>query len=299
MLAVPHSVLAHVADGAARWRWGEVLTHWHLEPFTVLALGAGVVAYGVAVRRVRRRGGSWPAVRTWAMTGALAALAVGLASGLAGYEATLFSAHASQHLLVGMIAPLLMVLAAPMTLALRVAPRRLRPRLHRVIRHPLLGALTHPALGWALFGGTLVALYFTPLYELSLRNDLVHGWLHLHLFAAGFLFYWPLVGADPLPRRPDHLIRLLAVVVAVPFHAFVAVALLTTSAPLALDWYQQTTGRSAQEVLADQRTGAGLLWVAGELLSVAAIGIVVVRWVSHEQRVVERVERLSGAAVSS
>jgi len=299
VLTARRNVLAHVADGAPEWSWGEVVTHWHLEPLTVVALCTVPVAYGAAVALLRRRGARWPAVRSWAMAGALAALAVGLASGLAGYESSLFSAHAGQHLLLGMIAPLLVVLAAPVTLALRVAPPTWRPRLHRVLRHPVLGSLAHPVVGWTLFGGTLVALYLTPLYELSLRNDLVHGWLHLHLFAAGFLFYWPLVGADPLPRRPDHLIRLLAVVVAVPFHAFVAVALLTTNSPLAMDWYRQTTGRSAQEVLADQRTGAGLLWVAGELLSVAAIGIVVARWVSHEQRVAERSERLSAVAVPS
>jgi putative copper resistance protein D len=188
-----------------------------------------------------------------------------------------------------------LVLAAPLTLALRAAPAPYRRRVHRLTRHPAARTLGHPVAGLALFGGTLVALYFTPLYELSLRNDLVHVWLHLHLFVAGVLLVWPLIGAEPLPVRTSHMARLLAVVVAVPFHAFVSVALMTATRPLALDWYQEQTGRSASEILADQRLGAGLLWVSGELLSVVIIGVVVMRWVVSEQRIAERREALQPA----
>jgi putative copper resistance protein D len=291
-------VLAHGGGSHSRWQWSTVLGVWDLDALSIALLAGGLGAYLAGVRRLRRAGRTWPVARTGAMVAATATLAAALLSGLAHYEDTLFSAHAAQHLMVGMIAPLLVVLAAPLTLAMHAAPPGHRRHLHRLTHHPGIRTLAHPVAGLALFAATLVALYFTPLYELSLRNDAVHVWLHLHLFVAGALLVWPLVGAEPMPVRTSHLARLLAVMVAVPFHAFVAVALMTAKRPLAIEWYQDRTGRAPSEILADQRLGAGLLWAAGELLSVVVIGIVVMRWVEREQRVAERAEALQPAGGS-
>lgn len=288
------AVLAHGGDHV-RWEWGTAIGEWTFDTPVVVALAVAAFLYVSGVRRVRDAGGSWPTSRLAAMAAGLVVMAAGLLSGLVHYERTSFGAHSAQHLLIGMIGPLLIVLAAPLTLALRAAPGGARPALHRMATHPATAIVGHPVVGMAVFTGTLVVLYFTPLYDLALRNDAVHVWLHAHLFVAGVLFAWPLVGVAPLPVRVSHVSRLLVVVVAVPFHAFVAVALLSATTPLALDWYSAATGRSAADLLADQRIGAGLLWAAGELLSLAMIGIVVARWLGSEQRMVEHAERLERA----
>lgn len=292
------AVLAHGGDHV-RWDWGTVVGQWHVDVPVVVVLSAVAFGYLTGVRRLRDAGGTWPRARLVAMAAGLAVLAVGLLSGLVHYEETSFGAHAAQHLLVGMVGPLLIVLGAPLTLALRAAPAGARRGLRRIATHPAAAVVGHPVTGWLAFGGTLVALYFTPLYEAALRDDVVHVWLHVHLFVAGALFAWPLVGIGPLPVRVSHLSRLLAVVVAVPFHAFVAVALLTATTPLALDWYSARTGRSAAEILADQRVGAGLLWAAGELIALAMVGIVTARWLGSEQRMAERMERLEDAGAAA
>ena len=118
--------------------------------------------------------------------------------------------------------------------------------------------LGHPLVGWGLFGGGLVLLYLTPALDLAQRNDLAHGAMHAHVVLAGVLFLAPLVGVDALPHRPPHPARLLAVLAAVPFHAVVAVALLSATSPMAPDAYPS---------LDDQRVAAAIFWGAGELLT--------------------------------
>ena len=98
--------------------------------------------------------------------------------------------------------------------------------------------VTNPVVVWVLFGGTLFALYFSPLFELSLRNPWVHQAVHLHFLAVGCLFAWVAVGIDALPRRLPHPARLLFVLLAVPFHAFLGLAVLSADEhPLGADVY--------------------------------------------------------------
>jgi hypothetical protein len=43
--------------------------------------------------------------------------------------------------------------------------------------------------------------------------------------------------------------------------------------------------------LADQRTGAGILWIAGELFGVLAVAVVVRQWMRAEERKAARIDR--------
>jgi putative copper resistance protein D len=192
---------------------------------------------------------------------------------------TSFTAHMTEHVLLGMVAPVLLALGAPITLTLQATNGSgLRRALHsRVVR-----VLTHPVVAWILFGGTLVALVFSPLLEWSVQNDAVHALLHAHFLVVGSLFATTLVGLDALPQPLPHGARLLAVLAAVPFHAFVGVALMTARAPLYPDVYPS---------LSDQRSAAAVLWISGELLTLAAAGIVFARWWAYEQREAVRLDR--------
>lgn len=220
------------------------------------------------------------------MAGALAAGVIATQSGIGRYEADRFWAHMIQHVLLGMVVPLLVVLAAPMTLALQTGAAGTRRAL-RAALHSRAGRLAaHPLVGWAAFGGGLVALYLTPLLDLSARNDLVHVTVHAHVVASGVLFLAPLVGVDPLPRRPPFAARLLVVLISVPFHAIVALALISARSPVAPEAYPS---------LGDQRTAAALFWGSGELLTVVVAAVVSRQWWVSEKRATAREDRLAAA----
>ena len=228
-----------------------------------------------------RRHPRWPRVRSAAAVAAIVAAVIATQSGVATYDASSLTAHVIQHILLGMVVPVLAAASAPITLVLQAADPATRQVVRSALHHPMIRLLSRPLLGFAVFGGSIVVLMFSPLLDAAARNGAVHLLVHVHIVFAGALFAWPLVGADPVPSRPGHGARLLIVLAAVPFHAFVGAALLTAGAPI-LDSYPS---------LADQRRAAGLLWGAGELLTVAVAGIVSTDWYRAEQRAGRRADR--------
>jgi putative membrane protein len=270
--------------------WDAFLTDWSLGvAFPVVIVVAA--AYVVGLRRLRARGRAWPVSRTVAFLSGLGLILIATESGLAAYDRVLFSLHVVQHVLLGMVAPLLLVLGAPVTLALQAGSRRTQQNILRLLHSAPARVLTHPLTAWALFGGSIVVLYFTGLYELSLRNEAVHVAVHAHFVAVGCLFLAHVVGLDPIPGALGYGARLLYVAVLLPFHTFVGVALLTTNRVIAADWYAQVERSWGASPLSDQRTGAGLLWVAGELFGVLAIALAVRQWMGAEDRAAARHDR--------
>ena len=228
-------------------------------------------------------------------------IVVATQSGLAQYDRTLFSLHVVQHMLLGMVAPLLLVLGAPGHAgapglpspgAAAAPPRAAQPAVH--------GSLTHPAVVWVLFGGTLVVLYFTGLYELSLRNDAVHALVHAHFVVVGFLFMGYVVGIDSFAFGFGYGARLLYVLVLLPFHAFIGVALLGSDHVLASGWYSQVVrswGASRARRPATRRRescGAPASWSAS-----VALAIVLYQWMRHEEREGARLDRRLDAEQAS
>jgi putative membrane protein len=270
--------------------WDVLVTDWSLDvafPFVV----AAAAGYVVGVRRLHAHGRSWPAGRTVAFLLGLTVVLVATASGVAAYDRVLFSLHVVQHILLGMVAPLLLVLGAPITLALQAGSRPAQRRILRVLRSAPARVLTHPLTAWLLFGTSVATLYFTPLYELSLRNGWFHVATHAYFLGAGCLFLAHVVGLDPIPHALGYGARLLYVLVLLPFHTFVGVALLTMNTVIASGWYDDVERSWGVSPLSDQRTGAGLLWISGELFGLLCIGIVVYQWMSAEERAAARHDR--------
>jgi putative copper resistance protein D len=197
----------------------------------------------------------------------------------------LFSVHVVQHMLLTMAAAPLLALGAPVTLALRATGGRTRRRLVRVLHSPPVRVLGHPLVAWVLFTVSLYALYFSPLFDLSLRNRFVHDLIHLHFLGVGLLFWWPLVGIDPTRWRLPHLARLLFVFLMVPFHAFLGVAIMNSGRLLApsLASFQRSWGPTP---LADQQAGGAILWGAGDLVALGAVLGILIAWANYDQNVV-------------
>src|SRR6185437_5737549 len=104
------------------------------------------------------------------------------------------------------------------TLLVQAGSRPVQTTVLKVVHGPVGRLLSNPLVTWPLYGGSLFALYFTNLYADTLNNDLLHQFVHLHLLITGCLFYWPVIGVDPMPRRLNHGIRILYLMLALPFH---------------------------------------------------------------------------------
>jgi putative copper resistance protein D len=243
-------------------------------------------------RRLGRRGRRWPAIRTAAFLGGAAVAGFAVLGGLGRYDGLLFSSHAAQHVLIGMVAPVLLALGLPLTLLLQSAHPRTRAITRRALAHPAARVLTHPVVALALFGASLFVLYFTGLYELSLRNELVHAGVHAHFLAVGLLFATVVIGAEALPNRLPHAARLGLVALTVPIHAVLGLALLSSKAAVAGDYYASLARPDwCGPLLADQRTGAGIMWAAGEVFGLAVAAIVLGQWMRHADREARRHDR--------
>ena len=262
-----------------------LLLAWSFNPLVTVGLLAAAVAYLQARRRLVAGGVVWPARRTVYFLSGIAAIAVALLSPVEAYDTVLFSVHVAQHMLLTMVAAPLLALGAPITLALRVSGARTRRRMVRVLHSPPVRLVGNPLVAWVLFTLSLYGLYFSPLFDLTLRQPLVHDLVHLHFLTAGLLFWWPVVGLDPSRWRLPHIARLGYVFLMVPFHAFLGVAIMNSGRVLAptLESFQRSWGPAP---LADQQVGGAILWGAGDLITLAAVLGVLVAWASYEEKVV-------------
>jgi putative membrane protein len=127
-----------------------------------------------------------------------------------------------QHLLLGMFAPLALVLAAPVTLLLGTLPVGARRRAGAVLRSRVLHGVAHPATAAVLDVGGLYVLYLTPLSALAGENSLVHHLVAAHVLLAGYLFSWSIAGPDPAPRRPRTAVRIAVLIAAGAAHGLLA-----------------------------------------------------------------------------
>jgi cytochrome c oxidase assembly factor CtaG len=264
---------------------GRVLLAWSLDPLVSVLLVAAAVLYLRARRRLAAAGVAWPVQRSGCFLGGLGALALALLSPIEAYDTVLFSVHVVQHMLLTMVAAPLLALGAPVTLALRATRGRARRRIVRVLHSPPVRLLGHPLVAWVLFTLSLYALYFSPLFDLSLRSPLVHDLVHLHFLGVGLLFWWPVVGLDPSRWRLPHVARLLFVFLMVPFHAFLGVAIMNSGRLLApgLATFDRAWGPAP---LADQQAGGAILWGAGDLVALGAVLGILVAWANYDQNVV-------------
>lgn len=284
---------------------GRLLLGLHVDVVWLTAIALAGVGYLAGVRALRRRGDRWPAGRTLCWAVGLLLVAWATCGGLAAYAPVLFSAHMGQHMVLSMLAPIPLALAAPVTLALRTLPpgrtrdeRGPRDWLLTVVHSAPVRVLGHPLVAWVLFVGSFYALYFSPLLGALMRGNLGHLVMSVHFLAVGLLFFWVLLGVDPAPRPLPPPARLGLLFAAVPFHAFFAIAVMSGSTPLAADYYTLLGRPYGLDRLADQHTGGGLTWALGELPLLAVLAVVVLQWIRADERAARRQDRADSRAGS-
>nr|WP_246284173.1 cytochrome c oxidase assembly protein [Nocardioides perillae] len=275
---------------------GRIVTEWGLDP--VLFVGAVWVAglYLLAVRSLRRRGDRWPVGRTLAFVGAgMGTFLFATQSGLAAYDTTLLSVHMVQHMLLSMVVPLFLALGAPVTLALRTLPAAPRRWLLALLHSRVARVLSFPPLAFALYVVSPWALYFTGWYDASLASSYVHEVMHVHLVAVGALFFWPLVGVDPVPGRMSYPFRIGLTVMTLPFHAFLGVTIMGQSTLIGGEHYlalrEGPMGSWLPSVADDQHVAGGILWGSGDAIGLLFFAALFVQWVRQSMREAQREDR--------
>jgi putative copper resistance protein D len=273
--------------------WGSVFTQARPELVPLLAIVLIGGCYVLGVRQLTARGDAWPIGRSLNFAGGLLVIAVATLSGLAAYDLELFGAHMIQHMLLTMVAPVFLALGAPITLALRTLPRGGRTALLSVLHARVVRVLTFPAIPWLLFVGSPFALYFSDWYGATLRSTTLHELLHAHFLLVGCLFFWPLVGTDPVPGRVAHPFRMLMLFATLPFHAFLGVAIMSVSdngdGLIAADWYLPLRG--LQGSVFQQQVGGGALWASGVLVGLLFLAVTLTQRMKASDREAAREDR--------
>jgi cytochrome c oxidase assembly factor CtaG/putative copper export protein len=272
-------------------------TVWRIDWLWLAVAVLAVSLYLGGVWRMRARGDSWPVLRTvgWVLGWAIFVWATSGAPGV--YGSVLFSVHMVMHMTVSMVAPILMVLAAPVTLALRtLRPRRdntLGPRelLLALVHSRYFAVVGNPVVASVIFFGSLIVFYYSPLFELALRTHTGHVLMTTHFLLAGYLFAWVLVGIDPGPRRWPPVILLVILFGTISFHAFFGVALTSGTTLLAPGFFQGLHLPWVVDLLADQRTGGAVAWGIGELPTLILAMLVAFAWVRSDSAETTRLDR--------
>lgn len=286
----------HAGEALPRFTVGRVLTDWSPEPVplvvTVVATGLYLVGVGV----LRRRGDRWALGRTvsFVVVG-MGSFLVATSSGLGTYDLTLLSVHMVQHMVLSMLVPLALALGAPVTLALRTLPPAPRRWLLAVLHSRVARVLSFPPLTLLLYVVSPWALYFSGWYDASLHSTYVHEVMHLHLVLVGALFFWPLMGIDPVPGRVGYPFRVLLAVLTLPFHAFLGVTIMGQEDLIGGSWYPDLhdgpMGAWLPDPHADQHLAGGILWGSGDLIGLVFFGVLFAQWVRQSLREAAREDR--------
>ena len=262
----------------------------------LLTLLVALYIKGVVV--LTKRGDKWPVGRTVAFALGIAATNFATSGGLGLYAQFSFSYHMMSHMVLGMIAPIGLVLGAPMTLALRTLPQG-RNSEERGVRGSLLAALhskigviyTNPIVALAIFDGSLFALYFTDLFAVLMQSHVGHLFMSLHFLAAGFLFFFIIIGVDPNPRRVHHLVQIVILFAAMSIHAFFSVALMSTTTLIDNGFYASLQTPWLGDPLVDQKLGGSIGWAMGEIPILIALVATFINWMRDDSREAKRIDR--------
>ena len=292
-VAVPvHTAwIADAADDLPPFTGATAFTQW--DPLQLITLGFLAVAalYLYGVWRMRARGDRWPVSRTLLfLIGGIAPMALVTIGGIGVYDDQMLSVHMIQHMVLGMISPIFLALGAPVTLALRTLPARPRRLLIAVLHSRVAKVLAFPLVSFALYIATPFALYFSGLYQLTLEHEWVHNLTHVHFIIVGCLFFWPLIGLDPLPGKWPYPARALLMLISTPFHAVLGLTIMQASTLIGGGYYPSLHQPYA-DPFTDQRLAGGILWAGGEVVSVTMLAALVVQWMRSSDRESRRVDR--------
>ena len=235
----------------------------------LVAFALLICLYLAAVLISNRRFKPWPNARIICFILGILSLSIGFIGPLADRAHTDFSAHMLGHLFLGMLAPLLITLSAPMTLILRSLKVKSARRLTKILRYPLVRSLTDPIVAAILNVGGLWLLYTTTLYAAMHHHVLLHVFIHIHVFLAGYLFTASLISIDPMPHRKSFFYRAVVFLIAAACHGILA-KFLYGHPPIGVPTEQA-------------EIGSVLMYYGGDVIDSALITILCTEWYTSKK----------------
>jgi putative membrane protein len=259
------------------------LTAWQNGPFALLVLVGVITAaywYLRADWMLSARGRRWPWTRTVAFLAGLAAVDLALQSPVATFTGTYFQAHVMQHLLLMVVAPPLLALGAPSTLLLQTARRRTKERWLRILRSPAAAVITHPITVWCLYFGIMFAFFLSSLINVAMHHMALMDLLNLLFLFGGTLYWWPMVGLDPIVHwKMGHGARMVNVLLGGPPEVILGLAILSLRVPIA-----------SMYTLSSTHAGGALLWISTEFVVIAAFMPIFWQWMRSDEREAARLD---------
>lgn len=254
-----------------------LLTDWNASAFP-LFMAAVIVAVALwylhADWILAGKGRRWSGMRTASFLIGLVMVEVALGSPVSTLTASYFQAHVLQHLFLMVIAPPLLALGAPSTLLLQTAGRTVKQRWLKILHSGPFAVVSHPVSVWFLYFGLMYVFFLTPFIGFAMAHMEVMDLVNLMFLFGATLYWWPVVGLDPIPRwKMGYGARMVTLAIGVPVEAFLGIALLNESKPVASIYTLQST-----------HAGGGLLWVLSELFTVGALVPIFFQWMRSEDR---------------
>ena len=280
-------------------RW---LSAYKIDLIWLLVCLFGIALYLFGVWRLKRRGDSWPVVRTLSWLAGMFALLWITNGSMNVYEEYLFSVHMIAHMMLTMAVPVLLVPGAPITLLSRAVAKRndgtsgVREWALWAVHTPWARLVSNPIFAAVNFATSLAVFYFTPLFSWATHDHLGHEWMIVHFLITGYLFVQALVGIDPGPKPFPHAVRLIILLGTLTFHALFGLALMQGHGLLLANWFGAMGRTWGQDPLADQQTGGAIAWGIGEFPAAVLTLIVSVQWSRSDAREARRKDRASDRA---
>ena len=139
--------------------------------------------------------------------------------------------------------------------------------------------VTHPVVGPVLFVGSLYALYFSPVFGQLMDSHWGHAAMQLHFIAVGTLSSTCSSASTRHRGRSQPLVRFGLLLVTIPFHAFFAIAVMSSNTVIAESYWRTLDRPFRTDLLADQYLGGGISWAMGEIPLVLVLGALFVQWI--------------------
>jgi cytochrome c oxidase assembly factor CtaG len=262
-------------------------TQWQFAPVVTGVVAVLAALYGWGVIRVGRRHPArpWPRWRTGLFGAGLLVIVVATESGIGAYDDLLFYDHMSQHLLLLMVAPPLLISGRPLTLLLHASRNPLHTWAKRVIRSRVASFLTWPVFGTVLYAAAVLAAHLSGIANVVEQNQTVHNAEHALFVVIGYLFFLPILGTEPIRWRLSYPVRFVLLVLLMPIDTFTGVALGYGSASSP----GVPTGARpawAPSPVSDLHTGGAVMWVGGDGIMFALMMIVFLMWARDERAAV-------------
>ncbi|GAA1439189.1 cytochrome c oxidase assembly protein [Nocardiopsis tropica] len=276
----------------------EGLLAWHPQPYAIFPILCALLVglYAVGLVRLWRRDIHWPIGRTVSWLVGVAMVLWVTATGIEGYGMAMFSVHMFQHMILTMLAPVFLLMGAPVTLMLRALPagrgRRAAPRraLVWLLHSPIAKVGAHPAFTLSLFVFSLYGVYFTPIFDTLMSSVWGHYLMLLHFVITGVVFFGPVLMVDPWPGTKNHLIRMMLMMAGLPFHAFFAIAVMMSPGPI-VRFFASPPPSWNVDIIDDQLWAGGLTWVFGDIPTIVVMIVLAVLWMRSDDRLARRTDR--------